>query len=154
MGNRIWKMVKPWCVPLGLTILIYVMLKCVLLVGYVPTASMEPTLPEGSIIVCSRIFRELQVGDIIVFEKDGMLLVKRIAAVAGETVNLTQLIYMEAIPIPVRENPVLTVPEESFFVLGDNTQNSFDSRYWEDPFVRYEDIVAVRHCGCILLLCT
>ena len=35
------------------------------------------------------------------------------------------------------------VPEDCYYVLGDNAANSHDSRYWEDPFVREEDIVAV-----------
>ncbi|WP_334295639.1 S26 family signal peptidase [Extibacter muris] len=36
----------------------------------------------------------------------------------------------------------LTVPEKSYYVLGDNAERSLDSRYWEDPFVRDEEIVA------------
>lgn len=89
-----------------------------------------------------RIFDEPEVGNIIVFEKDGKLLVKRIAAGPGEKVDLSQLPYMDTMPIPVWDEPVITVPEGSYFVLGDNAQNSLDSRYWEDPFVNVEEIVA------------
>lgn len=81
-------------------------------------------------------------GDIIVFEKDGKLLVKRIAAGPDEEVDLSQLPYMDTVPIPVWDDPVITVPEDCCFVLGDNTQNSWDSRYWENPFVSNEEIVA------------
>lgn len=140
--KQIWKRVKPWWLPVGLTLLFYILMRYVLLIGYVPTASMEPTLPQESFILGIRIFDEPEVGDIIVFEKDGKLLVKRIAAGPGEKVDLSQLPYMDTMPIPVWDEPVITVPEGSYFVLGDNTRNSLDSRYWEDPFVNVEEIVA------------
>lgn len=140
--KQIWKRVKPWWLPVGLTLLFYILIRYVLLIGYVPTASMEPTLPQESFILGIRIFDEPEVGDIIVFEKDGKLLVKRIAAGPREKVDLSQLPYMDTMPIPVWDEPVITVPEGSYFVLGDNAQNSLDSRYWEDPFVNVEEIVA------------
>lgn len=143
MIKRIWKRVKPWSVPVCLTLLCYVLLQHVFLLGYVPSASMEPTLQEGSFIFGLRIFEDPNVGDIIVFEKDGVLQVKRIAAGPGEQIDLTKLEYMDSLPIPNWSNSILTVPAGHFFVLGDNTQNSYDSRYWEDPFIAEEQIVAV-----------
>ncbi len=142
MSNLIWKRAKPWCIPLGLTLLFYILMRHVYLIGYVPTASMEPTLPQGSFILGIRIFEEPQVGDIIVFEKEGTLLVKRVAAGPGEQVDLSQLSYMTTVPIPVWDTPVIAVPEGCYFVLGDNTQNSWDSRYWENPFITQNQIVA------------
>ena len=142
MIKAIWKRVKPWRVPVGLTLLIYVLLQYVFLIGYVPTSSMEPTLPQGSFIIGTRIFSEPEVGDIIVFEKDGVLLVKRVAAGPGDTVDLTQLTYMSSMPAPAREETIITVPEDCYFVLGDNKQNSWDSRYWNDQCVAKETIIA------------
>lgn len=142
MKNSIWKRVKPWFIPVGLTLLFYILMRYVFLIGYVPTASMEPTLPQESFILGTRIFDEPQVGDIIVFEKDGTLLVKRVAAGPGDEVDLSQLSYMTTVPIPVWNESVITVPEGCYFVLGDNTQNSWDSRYWENPFITQNQIVA------------
>ena len=143
MIKKIWKRVKPWSVPICLTLLSYVLLQHVFLLGYVPSASMEPTLQEGSFIFGLRIFETPTVGDIIVFVKDGTLQVKRIAAVPGDQIELTKLEYMDSLPIPNWSDPFLTVPAGHFYVLGDNTQNSYDSRYWEDPFIAEEQIVAV-----------
>ena len=142
MVKRIKQRVKPLTIPLGLTLVFYLLLRFVILIGYVPTPSMEPTLPEESFIFGTRIFSELKRGDIIVFEKDGVLLVKRIAAGPGDRVDLLQISYMDTIPIPIREEPMITVPEVCYFVLGDNIQNSWDSRYWEDPFISRRTIVA------------
>lgn len=117
-----------WLFPAIMMLLTFVLLKCVLLIGYVPTASMEPTLEKGSYIVGCRFYSKLETGDIIIFSHDGNLLVKRIAAVEGDTIE--------------KNGHSLTVPEGSYYVLGDNTDNSYDSRYWADPFVREDDVVA------------
>lgn len=85
-------------------------------------------IEKDSYIVGTRIYSRLGVGDIIIFHHDGKLLVKRIAAEEGEQV--------------VHNGASLTVPEKSYYVLGDNAEHSLDSRYWEDPFVRNEEIVA------------
>ena len=136
------KRVRSWVVPAFLTLCAFILLRFVFLVGYVPTESMEPTLKAGSYIIGTRIIPSLGKGDIIVFYHDDQLLVKRIVACPGEKVDLTQLVYMKNIAIPVWEDPIITVPDGCYFVLGDNTDNSIDSRYWEDPFVKSDSIVA------------
>ena len=136
------KRVRGWVVPISLTLLAFVLMKAVFFVGYVPTASMEPTLKAGSYIFGVRNARDLEKGDIIVFQHDGQLLVKRISGCPGDEIDRCELSYMKTVSIPVWENPVLTVPKGCYFVLGDNSENSVDSRYWEDPYVRQEDIVA------------
>jgi len=143
MSKAIWKRVKPWIVPLGLTLLCYLLLQTVFLIGYVPSASMEPTLKEGSFVFGIRIFDEPDVGDIIVFKKENFLYVKRVAAGPGDEVDLSQLEYMDSIPAPERSDSIVSVPDGCYFVLGDNTQNSVDSRYWDDPFITESQILAI-----------
>ena len=141
--KSIWKRVKPWSIPLGLTLLFYLVLQFVVLIGYVPSASMEPTLKEGSFIFAWRIHNTPEVGDIVVFEKDGVLQVKRVAAVPGDIVDYSSLEYADAFPIPTWSEKTITVPAGCYFLLGDNTHNSLDSRYWEEPFVTEDQIVAI-----------
>ena len=143
MMKSIWKRVKPWSIPLGLTLLFYLALQFVVLIGYVPSASMEPTLKEGSFIFAWRIHNTPEVGDIVVFEKDGVLQVKRVAAVPGDIVDYSSLEYADALPIPTWSEKTITVPAGCYFLLGDNTQNSLDSRYWEEPFITEDQIVAI-----------
>ena len=134
--------VRPWMMPVGLTLIFVLILRFVLLVGYVPTPSMEPTLRQNSIIIGTRLFGELKTGEIIIFQKDGVLLVKRIAGCPGERIDLTKISYMDSVPIPIFEQEVIAIPENAYFVLGDNSQNSWDSRYWDEPFISEDDIVA------------
>lgn len=131
MRNLLKKSGK-WIFPVIAMLLTFILLKCVFLLGYVPTESMEPTLERGSYIIGCRIYSELVVGDIIIFRHDGKLLVKRIAATEGEIIE--------------RNGISMTVPEGSYYVLGDNADNSYDSRYWDDPFVKEENVVARMIC--------
>lgn len=136
------KGVSRWGTPIALTLFGFVLFRAILFVGYVPTSSMEPTLEAGSYIMGSRISKDLNNGDIVVFHHDGQLLVKRIAACPGDEIDLREIAYMKTIAIPVWEDPILTVPENCYFMLGDNVENSIDSRYWTDPFIQSSDIVA------------
>ena len=129
-------------IPVCLALFTCVLMKTVLLFGYVPTASMEPTLPEGSYILGLRLYGQLEKGDIIIFRHDDKLLVKRIAAVAGEEIHWNAFTYAENILRPVRETDVTVVPENCYLVLGDNMENSYDSRYWSEPFIRAEEVTA------------
>lgn len=143
MLKSMFMRVKLWCIPIGLTLFFYVLLNYVLMVGYIPSESMEPTLPKGSFIIGIRFFDEPQIGDIIIFKKEGILQIKRVAAVPGDVVDWSQLTYMDSVPIPERNKDVITIPKDCYFVLGDNTQTSWDSRYWNTPFVGRDQIVAI-----------
>ena len=67
-----------------------------------------------------------------IFQHDGKLLVKRIAAVEGETIE--------------RNGAILTVLESCYYVLGDNAEHSYDSRFWLEPFVEGKHVVAKLFC--------
>ena len=67
--------------PILLCFSVWLLFHTVLFVGIVPSSSMEPTIPEGSIILGNRLVGSLGRGDIIVFRHGGKILVKRIVAV-------------------------------------------------------------------------
>ena len=77
---------------------------------------MEPILYKNSFVLGLRLHEELKTGDIIIFRHDGELLVKRIAASRGEEIE--------------RDGEMISVPVGCFYALGDNAEDSYDSRYW------------------------
>lgn len=124
----LFRKIRSFIIPVAITLTVVILFHSIFFLGYVPTESMEPTLKTGSLILGLRCCDNLQNGDIIIFRHDGSYLVKRIAACEGDS-----LIHQET---------EVTVPENCFYVLGDNTDSSHDSRYWENPFVSYEDVMA------------
>ncbi len=131
---------------------------------YIPSASMKPTLQENDRLVVEKVsyrFNKPQRGDIVVFrpplevlppdrQKDDYI--KRIVGLPGDTVEVTggQVFvngevldesYIQA--PPEYEQPLLTIPDESYFVLGDNRNSSYDSHAWaiDEPFVPESQII-------------
>ena len=95
--------------------------------------SMAPTLSDGQILLTSTHASALQKNDIIVFQWEGRRCVKRIVAVCGDNVLLKDgAIYVNEICLPQYaywgKETSYTLQEGEFFVLGDNTKNSQDSR--------------------------
>lgn len=121
---------KRWlpCIAAGL--LTMLLFRTVLLIGLVPTGSMVPLIPVGSFILANRTaywHEDPAVGDVIVFRRSGKLLVKRVAAVAGQNV--------------LHSGERITVPDGFLYVLGDNQAASVDSADWESPFIQARDVV-------------
>lgn len=115
-------------IPVFFVLLIFILFRFVFIIGYVPTESMEPTINKESMILGVRVYGELEVGDIVIFEKDGEFMVKRIAAKGGDIITVDDRVY--------------EVPDGCYFMLGDNKTNSYDSRYWDEPYVNGEKIIA------------
>lgn len=118
----------PIGIPLLCALLVLLLFRFVFYLGFVPSSSMEPTIHKGSLILGLRLYGELHTGDIVIFRREGRTLVKRIAANPGETYILNG-------------SPV-TVPKDHYLLLGDNTAESYDARYWENPFIPTRGILA------------
>lgn len=130
------KTIRFLSIPLLCGLGVFLLFRFVLFLGYVPSASMEPTISTDSLIIGNRFCGELLRGDIVIFERNGTCLVKRIAAVPGDTVYLDDQTHTVSVNVETENaTRVLKVPEDSYFMLGDNAAVSIDSRYWESPFI-------------------
>lgn len=151
--KRMW---KEWGEPFVIAAFIAILIRSFLLGPYkIPTGSMRPTLLEGDRIFVDKItyrFRPPERGEIVVFKypvdpkKD---FVKRLVAFAGEEVEIRDgaiFINGKRLEEPAqikshyyynredwpyaKEGQVFMVPSDSYFVLGDNSAQSSDSRNW------------------------
>lgn len=138
--------------PLALAVALAFLVRSAFQLYSIPSASMAPTLEAGDQIVVARYLRgQPDRGHVIVFHspQTDELLVKRVIALPGELVDsrLGRVRiggHVVAEPYVLRQAatgaiPAQLVPAESYFVLGDNREDSLDSRAW--GVVRREHVV-------------
>ncbi len=149
-------------------LLAVVITKFIIINANVPTSSMENTIPTGSRIMglrLSYLFSDPERLDIIVFEyqfEEDINYVKRIIGLPGETVvikegkieiyegdelktTLDESGYLKEEWTSQNDGYTFTVPEDCYFVLGDNRNNSADTRDWYNRYYKtgkcdYEDL--------------
>lgn len=114
---------------------------------WIPSESMLPTLKVGDRLIIDKVsyhISGIKRGDIIVFKAPPSsnldeTLIKRVIGLPGDTVAIKNgLVYINNQPLnepyelekPRGDYKTITVPENSFFVMGDNRNNSYDSRFW------------------------
>ena len=74
-------------------VLLLVLFKTVFLLAYVPSESMEPTIEKESYIFGIRLLGDLKTGDIVIFEHEDSILIKRIAACPGDEITVDGVLY-------------------------------------------------------------
>lgn len=129
---------------------------CLIVNANVPTGSMETTVMTGDRIVINRLaykFDSPKRGDIVSFilPDDGTSqYLKRIIGLPGETLEgIDGVVYIDGAPLdPDYTDQVIdqdfgpfTVPEGCYFMMGDNRNNSWDSRFWHDKYVSRDAII-------------
>lgn len=126
----------------------------------VPTGSMEHTIEPGDDLFGLRIayqFSEPQRGDIVIFkfpDDETQKYVKRVIGLPGEKVTIEDgKIYINDATVPLKEDYLketwteatgpfeFEVPENSYLVLGDNRNDSYDARYWDHTYVSKDKII-------------
>lgn len=124
---------------------------------YIPSGGMEPTLQIGDRLIVDKtryIFSEPARGDVVVFWAPDVMtipeillppddrreaFIKRLIGLPGETVAVSGgQVLIDGTPLqedyilepPAYEWGPETIPNDAYFVLGDNRNNSFDSHVW------------------------
>ena len=123
--------------------------------GYIPSESMEPTLNTGDLVVGTRFnVEDVQRYDVAVFkypDDESRYFIKRVIGLPGEYIdNRNGVVYANGVELVAsfikelsNETVSYHVPEDSYFMLGDNRNASLDSRYWENTYVHSDQMVAI-----------
>lgn len=155
-----WKReLMEWVIVIEVAVVFAVILNQFIIVNAsIPTASMETTIMTGDRVFGNRlayIKEEPERGDIVMFkfpDDERQLFIKRIIGLPGETLEMKDgKIYIDGSETPLDEPylnvvPVgdygpISIPEDAYFMMGDNRNNSADSRYWSNTFVYRDKIV-------------
>ena len=144
------KEVISWLLSLAFVIVAVLFINNFIIVNaQVPSSSMENTIMPGNRLIGTRFsywFSEPERGDIVIFHyplDEKIIYIKRVIGLPGETVRIEDgKIYINDSETPLDE-PYLkeewlventgfsyTIPEDCWLMLGDNRNNSADSRYW------------------------
>jgi len=154
MNDRVKQEIREWVESLVIALVLALVIRAFVVQAFkIPTGSMKPTLQAGDRVLVNKFlykFKEPQRGDIVVFRypgEDKKDFIKRLIATGGEVVEIKggdiyidnkriedpfiirQIRYFNKRPYGSSGKPV-KVPDGHYYVLGDNSASSKDSRYW------------------------
>ena len=157
LGKEIFEWVK---IIVSAALIAFVLNTFIIANSEVPSGSMENTIMTGDRVIGSRLsyrFEDPKRGDIAIFrfpDNEKIYYVKRIIGLPGETVDIVDgKVYIngsdEPLDKPYIREPMIPeapmhfeVPENSYFMMGDNRNYSMDARRWENTYVKREKIIA------------
>ena len=146
--------IKDWIVSIVVAVALAMFIRTFIVELYVVDGpSMRPTLESEERLVVNKFiyrFRVPEKGEVLVFQyprDPSRDFIKRVIATPGDTIEIRegrvlvndQLLTEDYILEKTRsEYPKSTVPEGRIFVMGDNRNNSEDSRFADVGFVPYD----------------
>lgn len=135
---------------------VFILNKTLIVNAKVVSGSMETTVMTGSRVLVNRqayLFGEPKRGDIVTFycpDSPKQEYFKRILGLPGETIegrNGDVYINGKKLEEPYIKEKMkdnfgpYEIPEGSYFMMGDNRNNSWDSRFWVNKFVKKDAII-------------
>ena len=155
-GKKVAKEIFSWVKVVVIALLLTIVIRRFVIVNAeVPTSSMVSLIDPGDRLIgfrLSYLFSDPKRFDVVIFRypvDPSEKFIKRVIGLPGETVTIREgRIYIDDSEMPLEEDYlpeewvvrndglVYEVPEDSFFLLGDNRNVSLDARFWAEEAVK------------------
>lgn len=116
---------------------------------FVKGNSMIPTLKDGQAVITQKFNLHIVNNDIIVIKKNGKVIIKRVIGIPKDKISIIDgYVYVNGYKNDERfiNNPgsvtyEIQLNDDEYFVLGDNRDESIDSRFDEIGIIMKKDII-------------
>ena len=160
--KKMTRKMKGWGIYIGVLIIVFTACNHFFMFSEVPTESRAGTISPGDNVISTRYGvgeKDIQRYDVLIFtppDKPEMTYIKRVIGLPGETIEVRNgKVYADGVeldnsfiksPQNRKGDGTYVVPEGCYFFLGDNRNNSNDSRFWKQKYVPAENIKVKARC--------